>query len=311
MSAAGGRWKFDPEAMNHAARLINSVGGELEALSTSIGSNRPELGEDVAEFYDSSIRGVKFDLANPGTELLIYDLTHTLAALKIAEEGGSSFSLRDWGKGFVAGIEDVGRGLSEWRHPIRAGKATYESIRHPIRTLDAIALAIYLQEQKGGRDRGAGYSSALILSIILGKKVPAGVKVIKGKAPNVIKGKVPKVKVKVPKAVHRRPLTGALAVKVTARVKLRKATRAAIIRRAKKNANGDFLDPNTGEIIPRNGPFDIGHTKKNEYRRVKQRAIKEGWTRQEFIEYENNPSHYQIESPHANRSHEYEEPGND
>lgn len=30
--------------------------------------------------------------------------------------------------------------------------------------------------------------------------------------------------------------------------------------------------------------------------------IREGRTREEFIEYENNPSHYLIEDPHANMS---------
>ena len=26
-----------------------------------------------------------------------------------------------------------------------------------------------------------------------------------------------------------------------------------------KNANGDFIDPNTGMIVSKDGPFDIGH----------------------------------------------------
>jgi len=34
----------------------------------------------------------------------------------------------------------------------------------------------------------------------------------------------------------------------------------------------------------------------------------EGWTRQELIEYENDPAHLQIASPSSNRSHKYEGP---
>jgi HNH/ENDO VII superfamily nuclease with conserved GHE residues len=37
-------------------------------------------------------------------------------------------------------------------------------------------------------------------------------------------------------------------------------------------------------------------------------ARQEGWTRQQVIEYENDPSHYQIEDPSSNRSHLYEAP---
>ena len=43
------------------------------------------------------------------------------------------------------------------------------------------------------------------------------------------------------------------------RVKLRKSTRETIIEQAPKNANGDFIDPNTGMIVSKDGPFDIGH----------------------------------------------------
>jgi hypothetical protein len=45
-----------------------------------------------------------------------------------------------------------------------------------------------------------------------------------------------------------------------------------------------------------------------EWWRTQQRARSEGWSRRDVIEYENNPSHYQIEAPGPNRSRRYEAP---
>ncbi len=73
-------------------------------------------------------------------------------------------------------------------------------------------------------------------------------------------------------------------------------------------AEGDFIDPNTGQVIPREGSFDYGHRPGFEFRRRQQIARDEGWTRQQLIEYENDPSYYRIEDPSSNRSHLYEMP---
>jgi hypothetical protein len=37
-------------------------------------------------------------------------------------------------------------------------------------------------------------------------------------------------------------------------------------------------------------------------------AREEGWTREQLIEYENDPSHYWYEDPSSNMSHQYEQP---
>ena len=89
---------------------------------------------------------------------------------------------------------------------------------------------------------------------------------------------------------------------------LRIATKQAIQDAAPRTADGDFIDPNTGQVIPQEGPFDYGHTPGNEWWRTQQMARDQGWTRQQVIEYENDPSHYQIEDPSSNRSHFYEMP---
>jgi hypothetical protein len=43
------------------------------------------------------------------------------------------------------------------------------------------------------------------------------------------------------------------------RVSLRVGTKEAIQNAAPKTAEGDFIDPDTGQTIPKNGPFDYGH----------------------------------------------------
>jgi hypothetical protein len=92
------------------------------------------------------------------------------------------------------------------------------------------------------------------------------------------------------------------------RVTLRSSTRQAIQDAAPKTDDGDFIDPNTGKVIPKEGPFDYGHKPGFEWWRTQQTARAQGWTRQDLIEYENDPNHYQIEDPSANRSGRYQRP---
>ena len=92
------------------------------------------------------------------------------------------------------------------------------------------------------------------------------------------------------------------------RVNLRQSTRQAIQDAAPKTTEGDFIDPNTGQVIPKEGPFDYGHKPGYEWWRTQEMAREQGWTRQQVIEYENDPSHYQIEDPSSNRSGRYQLP---
>lgn len=71
-------------------------------------------------------------------------------------------------------------------------------------------------------------------------------------------------------------------------------------------ANGDFIDPNTGMVVSKDGPFDIGHKQGESWKKRKQKHIEKGSTRQEVIEAENNPDLYQIEDPKSNRSRKYD-----
>jgi hypothetical protein len=92
------------------------------------------------------------------------------------------------------------------------------------------------------------------------------------------------------------------------RVKLRVGTKRDIQAAAPKTPDGDYIDPNTGQVISKEGPFDYGHKPGYEWWRTRDRARAEGWTREQVIEFENDPSHYEIEDLSSNRSHEYEAP---
>ena len=92
------------------------------------------------------------------------------------------------------------------------------------------------------------------------------------------------------------------------RVTLRVGTKRAIRDNARQTTDGDFIDPNTLEVIPGNGPFDYGHKPGFEWWRTQERSRQEGWAREQLREFENDPSHYDIESPSSNRSRQFELP---
>ena len=86
---------------------------------------------------------------------------------------------------------------------------------------------------------------------------------------------------------------------------IRKEVREQVEANAEKNEKGQFLDANTHEPIE--GQYDLGHKADHEFWWEKQQAEKEGLTQEQFNEKMNDPDLYQIEDPHNNRSHKYEE----
>jgi hypothetical protein len=91
------------------------------------------------------------------------------------------------------------------------------------------------------------------------------------------------------------------------RPKLRKSTKEQAQAAAPKTPDGDYLDPYTGKVIPKEGPFDYGHPAGEEWWRLQEQARAEGWTRKQVIEAE-NAKKFQIEDPSSNRGHKYEKP---
>ena len=86
---------------------------------------------------------------------------------------------------------------------------------------------------------------------------------------------------------------------------IRKEVREQVEANAEKNEKGQFLDANTHEPIE--GQYDLGHKPGHEFWWEKEQAEKEGLTQEQFNDKMNDPNLYQIEDPHNNRSHAYED----
>lgn len=86
---------------------------------------------------------------------------------------------------------------------------------------------------------------------------------------------------------------------------LRKSTVNEIYKNSPQDKSGRYLDANTGQPI--NGKPDIGHKPGHEFWREARKACDSGLTQAEFNEKMNNPGLYQLEDPHNNRSHRFED----
>jgi hypothetical protein len=98
-----------------------------------------------------------------------------------------------------------------------------------------------------------------------------------------------------------------LTTNITSRAPLRQGTRNAIDSgHTLRDADGTPLDPNTFERIE--GTPDIGHKPGFEEKTTNDMVNQYGLSRREKLEWSNDPSHYQLEAPGPNRSHQFENP---
>lgn len=86
---------------------------------------------------------------------------------------------------------------------------------------------------------------------------------------------------------------------------IRAHVRQEVENRAERNEKGQFLDANTHEPIE--GRYDLGHKAGHEHWREVEKAENEGLTQEQFNDRMNNPDLYQLEDPHNNRGHAYED----
>lgn len=79
-----------------------------------------------------------------------------------------------------------------------------------------------------------------------------------------------------------------------------------------KGPDGLVRDPNTGDIIEwnsgesRNGVWDMGHIPEEKYSKVHDQYMNGEITKDEFLNWYNDPANYRPEIPSNNRSHKYE-----
>jgi len=94
------------------------------------------------------------------------------------------------------------------------------------------------------------------------------------------------------------------------RPSLWQSTKDTIKKAAKKNADGKFLDANTGEVIE--GEPVYGHKYGREHRRLVLEAAEKGMNQEQFNQWVNeHPEWFQTETKANNESHIYEKPGVD
>jgi Domain of unknown function (DUF4157)/HNH/ENDO VII superfamily nuclease with conserved GHE residues len=91
---------------------------------------------------------------------------------------------------------------------------------------------------------------------------------------------------------------------------IRQTTKDAIKAAAKKNAAGQYLDANTGEVIE--GEPVYGHKYGREHRRLVLEATEKGMDQETFNDWVNDhPDWFQLETEANNASHRFEKPGVD
>lgn len=76
-----------------------------------------------------------------------------------------------------------------------------------------------------------------------------------------------------------------------------------------KSADGNVYNPD-GRILKFDEPWDAGHLPENKFSSAQIRAADEGWTRAQWIKYQNDPAIYRPELPSSNQGHLWENVGN-
>jgi hypothetical protein len=76
-----------------------------------------------------------------------------------------------------------------------------------------------------------------------------------------------------------------------------------------KAADGNYyIDAATGTRYPVDPGYHLGRVQGQQWRRIREMAISQGWSRRQLIEFCQNPSIYQIEDAPGNLSHAFELP---
>jgi hypothetical protein len=75
-----------------------------------------------------------------------------------------------------------------------------------------------------------------------------------------------------------------------------------------KTADGKYYLGADGVRYPVDPTYQLGHVPNEEWWRIRDQAIREGWSRQQLIEYCQNPGIYRIEDAPGNLSHAFELP---
>ena len=97
----------------------------------------------------------------------------------------------------------------------------------------------------------------------------------------------------------------------TSRPSYAKGQVEAVWENAKDSVTGKVYDPSGAEIVwdrskPRKGQWDMGHLPDHKYSEVHKRYMAGKMSKEDFLAWYRDPTHYRPELPRTNRSHKYE-----
>jgi len=76
---------------------------------------------------------------------------------------------------------------------------------------------------------------------------------------------------------------------------------------AERNADGDVIDPVSGEVIHDGDAWDMGHRPGYEWDKLEDYARDHNWSREKLLDTYNDPKYYRPELPGSNQGHAGEE----
>lgn len=79
----------------------------------------------------------------------------------------------------------------------------------------------------------------------------------------------------------------------------------------RQDATGQVRDPLTGRFMSKNEPWDMGHQSGLELRKMQRSAFEQDMSHEQWLDWQNDPSHYRPELASSNRSHLAEDLSND
>jgi hypothetical protein len=231
-------------------------------------------------------------------------------AKDLTDESGCSWNPRDYWHCAVAVAEAVWHWIQHWGHVVLDILSVATFTPPPFAAIGVAAAATNATWYAIDGDYvAAGLSLAsAVPGLAFGKIVKgvrAGVAAEKSAAHADVVAKAAKG-IRVVPGAKSKMTSVVTADDLRVRPNLWATTKAKVRADAKKTADGEFIDPNTGKAIPHDGQFDYGHRPGYEWRCARAKALSLGWTLQQLSDYFNDPTHYQIEDRASNRSHQYE-----
>ena len=272
----------------------------LTALSSAIHATSGTAGADA-----SSASTTQNDVGPMHDSVVLQTL-----AKELTDKSGCSWNPLDYGHCVLAVAKTVWQRIQHWGHLVLDILSLATFIPPPLTVIGVAAAATNATWYAIDDDYAmAGLSLAAAVPGLAFGKIAKGVKAgAAGEKTAAESDNIAKAANEIRATVGAESTMARVVTADDVRVRphLRLTTRDQIRADAKKTVDGDFIEPNTGNVIPHDGQFHYGHKPGFEWRCTKEKALSLGWTVRQLTDYYNDPTHYQIEDPASNQSHQYE-----